>query len=69
MDDDTMNLIRTLCTRVGMLMEDASVEALTIPTEEGALRDRLLHLADVVHAISALIAAAGVLSAAPDIVS
>jgi hypothetical protein len=57
-----LNLIRGLCTRVGMIMEDASVEALTIPTEEGALRDRLMRLADVAHAISAIVAAAGVLS-------
>lgn len=30
MDDDTDDLVSRLCTRIGMIMEDASVIALTI---------------------------------------
>ena len=30
MDEDTTNLLVALCTRIGTIMEDASLEALTI---------------------------------------
>ena len=31
MDDDTEDLVIQLCTRIGMIMEDTSVLALTLP--------------------------------------
>lgn len=31
MDDDTDDLVIQLCTRIGMIMEDTSVLALTVP--------------------------------------
>ena len=59
MEDDTRDLIVQLCTRVGMIMEDASVVALTI----GGLasEDRQTALEEIRKAaerISALVEAA-----------
>ncbi len=34
MDDETQELINLLCTRIGMIMEDASVVALTIGSRD-----------------------------------
>lgn len=34
MDDETQELIILLCTRIGMIMEDASVVALTIGSRD-----------------------------------
>lgn len=34
MDDETQELIIQLCTRIGMIMEDASVVALTIGSRD-----------------------------------
>ena len=34
MDDETQELITLLCTRIGMIMEDASVVALTIGSRD-----------------------------------
>jgi hypothetical protein len=63
MDDDSADLIRQLCTRAGMIMEDLSVEALTISgIDQVAISARLAVLADGAKAISALVAAASVLS-------
>jgi hypothetical protein len=62
-----MDLIRKLCTRAGMIMEDARVEALTISADVSTIHDRLVRLADAAHAISVIVAAAGVLSRFEDI--
>jgi hypothetical protein len=63
MDDDTADLIRALCTRAGMIMEDVSVSALTISGADRAeIRAKLTLLADGAAAINALIAAASVLN-------
>jgi hypothetical protein len=66
MDDDTLDLIRKLCTRAGMIMEDASVEALTISAEARSIDSGLIRLAYATEAISALVAAARVLSRSAD---
>lgn len=63
MDPDTVNLIDQLCTRAGMLMEDASPVALTmrrVAPEE--TRKRLDDLARAAGKISRLISAAQALS-------
>jgi hypothetical protein len=63
MDDDTADLVQTLCTRAGMIMEDLSVEALTISgADRVAVGAGLTLLADGAKTISALIAAASALS-------
>jgi hypothetical protein len=47
MDDYTMDLIQALCTRAGMIMEDLSVEALTIlGTDQNGIGARLTLLTD-----------------------
>lgn len=59
MDDDTADLIARLCTRVGMIMEDASVIALTISGREpGNRRAAIDELEGAARRINALIAAA-----------
>lgn len=54
-----MDLIRALCTRASMIMEDASVDALMMsavgPVEMAA---RLVRLSDAALAISAIVDAA-----------
>jgi hypothetical protein len=66
MDDDTLDLIRKLCTRAGMIMEDASVDAVTISAEARSIDPGLTRLAHATEAISALVAAARVLSRLAD---
>lgn len=59
MDEDAADLVVQLCTRIGMIMEDASVEALTIrgvPAEER--EQALTKLAAAGEQISALFRAA-----------
>jgi hypothetical protein len=47
MDNDTATLIQELCTRAGMIMEDVSVEALTISgTDQADIEARLMSLVD-----------------------
>ena len=59
MDDDTTDLIERLCTRVGMIMEDASVIALTVSgNEPGYLRVAIDELEGAARRTNALIAAA-----------
>jgi threonine synthase len=53
MDEDTRELIRRLCTRAGMIMEDASAVAVLAPQEE-----RLDDLRRAAEQISNLLAAA-----------
>ena len=67
MAGDTDDLIRQLCTRVDMIMEDASVAPLTISEADHiTLKAKLRLLAKAAHAMSALISAAGVLSSSGD---
>jgi hypothetical protein len=57
MDDDTIELIRQLCTRIGMIMEDASVSALVSGSgDDPASKVASLRLA--VEQAAALVAAA-----------
>ena len=59
MDDDTADLISQLCTRVGMIMEDASVIALTVSgIEAGNHQVAIGELETAARRIDALIAAA-----------
>jgi hypothetical protein len=59
MDDDTRDLVNQLCTRIGMIMEDASVLALIISSVDQADRvERLTQLAHASARISALVRAA-----------
>jgi hypothetical protein len=58
MDDDARDLVNQLCTRIGMIMEDASELALTIGGDAQADRAaRLTQLADASARIDALIQA------------
>ena len=59
MDDDIVDLIRALCTRAGMIMEDASVDALMMTAgNPDTINAKLARLADAALAISAIINAA-----------
>ncbi len=59
MDEYTLELIQQLCTRVGMIMEEASDEALlTTETEPVAMREKLERLSYAAEVIVALVAAA-----------
>ena len=53
MDEDTLELTASLCTRIGMIMEDASVIALTLAAASEA---------DRMEALAQLDAAAGRIS-------
>lgn len=63
MDDDTRDLVAQLCTRIGMIMEDASVDALTMRRRDReqliAAIDKLAmtgeHIAALVRAARALL--------------
>ena len=66
MDGETVDLIKMLCTLAGMIMEDASVDALTISVEARSIDSGLIRLAYTTEAISALVAAARVLSRLAD---
>ena len=58
MDTDTADLVRKLCTRAGMLMEDISMLAITAPPDRpGALADSVSTLARGCDDMRALIAA------------
>ena len=59
MDDDTKDLIRLLCTRAGMIMEDASTVALVLPiSDDAALKGALDSLRRSTSSMSTLIDAA-----------
>ena len=63
MDDDTSELIAQLCTRIGMIMEDASVVALTVGGLTVKERDdAIAALEAAAERISALVAAAKALT-------
>jgi hypothetical protein len=59
MDEDTLELIQTLCSRAGMIMEDASAEALmTRAVGVNAISEKLVRLAGAVQAIVSIVYAA-----------
>ena len=59
MDEDTLELIQALCTRAGMIMEDASAEAMATASDDaGTVGKKLTRLAEAAHAIGTIIAAA-----------
>lgn len=63
MDPDIASLIAQLCTRAGIIMEDASPSAITIVrTSPEEMRQRLDDLACAAEKISKLIGAAQALS-------
>ncbi|WP_174275141.1 hypothetical protein [Sphingomonas bacterium] len=57
MDDDA-ELIARLCARAGMMMEDVSVLAITMPREAAVRRDTVAKLAASADAIRLLVQAA-----------
>jgi hypothetical protein len=62
MDEDVKELITAMCTRAGMIMEDASLLAVTMPRHNpDAARDALGRLAASLDAWRQLIAAAAAL--------
>jgi hypothetical protein len=68
MDSDTIDLIRKLCTRAGMLMEDMSLLAITAPPDRpGTLQESVATLREGCDDMRALIAAAEVLLKGPEI--
>ncbi len=63
MDETTRDLIRQLCLRAGIIMEDASMLAVTMPVvDNGTLDPALARLDRDAQAVSRLIAAAMTLS-------
>ena len=62
LDDDTIDLINQLCTRVGMLMEDAALTALHRSGSVHELKPWLLRLESSVTSMASLISAARALA-------
>ena len=62
LDADTIDLINQLCTRVGMLMEDAAPLALRRSRSGPELSSRLLELRAIVTSMASLIEAAKALA-------
>lgn len=59
MDDDTSELVTLLCTRIGLLMEDACVIALSIGSKENHARvGSLAQLAIAIKTMDQLVRAA-----------
>ena len=59
MDDDTEDLVIQLCTRIGMIMEDTSVLALTVPgMDQVGRRAALREIEQAASRIHALVVAA-----------
>ena len=58
LDGDTLDLINQLCTRIGMIMEDAAPLALQLSTTRQEVASRLSLLNDSVVSMAALVAAA-----------
>jgi phosphoribosylcarboxyaminoimidazole (NCAIR) mutase len=59
--DDKIDLVRQLCVGAGMIMEDASVEAVSAHRDPDALHRAVERLGTAAEAISALAHAAAVL--------
>lgn len=63
MDDDIADLIRTLCTRSGMIMEDASATAILVGGLTGDQLSRAVkHVQREIAHANAIIAAAAALT-------
>jgi hypothetical protein len=59
MDEDDVYLINRLLLRAGMIMEDQSMLAITMPsTDERARTSALITLSGAAHTMSALVSAA-----------
>ena len=66
MDQDTRDLIRQLCTRAGMIMEDASMLAVTLPAKDDpAMIKAVQQLANNAADIASLIDASAALIGRP----
>lgn len=61
MDQATADLIVQLCTRAGMIMEDASAVAVTLDTNDTEFKAQLEQLVRASSRIGVLLAAAAVL--------
>jgi len=60
MDDDTRELIAMLCTRIGMIMEDASIAALSMAQKvPGQMRLEFNEIERAAEKIAVLVNAAG----------
>lgn len=67
MDPDVLELIGRLCTRVGMLMEDTSVIAITAAAHQSdRIRSTLAELTTAANTIAALVGAALAIACAAD---
>ena len=62
MDPDTRDLIVRLCTQAGMIMEDASLLGITMPSHnEGGMVEAMARLRRAAEAIATLVTAAAML--------
>ena len=62
MDEEILDLVDQLCTRAGMIMEDASVDVLLLKERSPqASAEKIARLGIAAQAISALVAAASAL--------
>jgi len=67
MDPDDLELIGRLCTRVGMVMEDTSVIAITTAGHQSdRIRATLAELTTAANTIAALVGAAAAIAGASD---
>lgn len=67
MDPDDLELIARLCTKVGTVMENASVIAITTSgPQSDHVRSKLAELANAANTIAALVAAASAVAGAAD---
>lgn len=58
MDDDTAELIRALLTRAGMIMEDASVDAIMLAGSHADLSSQIASVQQANDVVGALVRAA-----------
>jgi hypothetical protein len=58
MDRDTLKLASLLCCRAGMLMEDTSVLAITVPRDEAELWKTVMELGAAIDRMRAMVDAA-----------
>ena len=66
MDPDDLELIGHLCTRIGMVMEDASVIAIMTSGQSDRIRATLPELTTAANVIAALLGAAAAIAGAAD---
>jgi hypothetical protein len=69
MDEDQRELVIRLCTRAGMMMEDVSLTAITLPSvEQNQLAEAIARIAHDVDTMKRLISAAsGIVAQRPQI--